>query len=294
MPSRRWVSDLQKGIIALGAKARLTFDFTGCRRLPPSAIAFLGGLARTARANGGTAVFSWPTCTPAVLESLRENGFAAAFGGPAVRDGEHAIPYREDQVERADEIVDYLSSAWLGRGWMSLSELLKNAVVGRVWEVYANAFEHGKSRVGIFSCGQHSVDHKEISLTVLDFGVSIPENVRAHARRRLAAGHTDAETMRLLTCPPQEALEWAFRRGTTTQVGGISRGLGLDLLRNFVKINGGRLECLSGEGYVVISQSGEEYERVPPFRGTALSITLICDARKYILASEALPQRPLF
>ncbi len=53
------------------------------------------------------------------------------------------------------DLIAYLKTKWLGRGWITVSTRLRDAIVGRVWKIYANAFEHSHSPVGIFSCGQH-------------------------------------------------------------------------------------------------------------------------------------------
>lgn len=89
-------------------------------------------------------------------------------------------------------------------------------------------------------------------------------------------------------------LKWAFQRGTTTKPNGTSRGMGLDLLKEFVKINKGKLEIFSHEGYAIIDSKREEFlNRSTFFEGTLANITFICDESYYHLASEALGA-PLF
>ena len=60
------------------------FDFSHCGFLRPNAVAFLGGLARLIESRFGTAVFDWNSLTDAwVKTTLRQNGFAGAFGDPS-------------------------------------------------------------------------------------------------------------------------------------------------------------------------------------------------------------------
>ncbi len=170
-------------------------------------------------------------------------------------------------------------SRWLGRGWVRVSNELRDAIVGRVWEIYANAFEHGQSDIGIFSCGQHYPDLHLLKLTVIDFGVGIPSNVRYFLFK---------VDQRFQSLPAANCLKWAFQRGTTTKPNGASRGMGLDLLKEFVKINKGKLEIFSHEGYAMIDEKQEIFmNRETSFEGTLINITLICDESYYRLASEA-------
>jgi hypothetical protein len=264
----------------------IVFDFSKCLSLRPSATAVLGGLARLVQHQGYRADFDWLTCSHSVLLHVAQNGFSQSFGGPTLEDGSHAIPYREDRANDANAIVNYLRERWLGRGWMNISAGLCEAILGTVWEIYANAIDHSRCEIGVMTCGHHYEHTKELSLTVVDLGIGIPANVQEYAQRNNLSGLSAAE--------PSECLEWAFRRGTTTQEG-LSRGLGLDLLRRFVKLNDGRLECFSGGAEAIISRDADSFGNAPSFfRGTLVTITLRCDRRFYRLASETDVQKPLF
>src|SRR5438094_3431457 len=130
---------------------------------------------------------------------------------------------------------------WLGRGWVNVSHRLRDAIVGNMAEVYLNAFEHARSPVGVFTCGQHFPGKQELNLTIVDFGVGIPSNVRLFK----------ANEFRPEQLPAAKCMEWAFQSGTSTRSetpGQGPCGLGLDLLRAFVQQNGGRLEMFINAG----------------------------------------------
>lgn len=94
--------------------------------------------------------------------------------------------------------------------------------------------------------------------------------------------------------PASKTLEWAFKRGTTTKSNGTGRGLGLDLLKEFVRVNNGKIELFSNEGHVMISKDDETYEnRSVSFDGTLVNITLRCDESYYHFADET-SSGPLF
>ncbi len=260
------------------------FDLARCRFLRPNAVAFLGGLARLIESRQGTTVFAWDTlCDSAVMMNLCQNGFAGMFGHPSSAWTGHSIPYREDRVQDVNAIMDYLTDAWLGRGWVQVSPRLRDAIAGRMWEIYNNAFEHSGSEIGVFSCGQHFRHQTELCLSVVDFGQGIPAKVRNYLSSDPRAGQLTAAG----------CLRWAFQRGNSTAQAGVARGVGLDLLKDFIRLNQGKLEVYSNEGYVVIDQNGERFEnRVSSFEGSVFYITLRCDEALYRFADEADDEPP--
>lgn len=256
------------------------FDFSLCRFLRQNAVAFLGGLARLVEYRGGIARFNWHTLKDDIHTNLNQNGFLAFFGAGRGPWSGNSIPYQEYPMKDKDGIMAYLKGKWLGQGWMSVSPALRDAIVGQVWEIFENAFEHGSSPLGVFCCGQHYPQLRVLKLCVVDFGVGIPSNVRLFKKREKVSAAA--------------ALRWAFQPGTTTKANGMGRGLGLDLLRKFVKVNHGELEIYSHEGYALIRAGQEHYkDRATFFEGTLVNITFRCDESYYHLASES-PKGKIF
>jgi hypothetical protein len=260
-------------------------DFSGCDFLRPNAVAFLGGLTRLIESRLGTVVFDWSTLhNEAVMMNLRQNGFAGTFGHSSPGWEGNSIPYREDWRRDANGIMDYLEDFWLGRGWIRVSQRLRDAIVGHMWEIYNNAFEHSGSEIGVFSCGQHFPKQDELTLSVVDFGQGIAAKVRNFLSRDPRAGSLTAAG----------CLNWAFQRGTTTKPREEGPcGLGLDLLKEFIRLNHGKLELYSNEGYGVIDSTGEHYRNLPVwFEGTVFHITLRCDEALYQFANETADESP--
>jgi hypothetical protein len=260
----------------------VVFDFSKCTFLRPNAVAFLGGLARLIESKSGSAVFDWNTLPQPgrVITNLCQNGFAGKFGHDTASWEGNSIPYREDRSLDMTGIMDYLTLSWIGKGWVHVSERLRDAIAGKMWEIYNNAFEHSDTRIGVFSCGQHFETKKHLILSVVDFGRGIPANVRSFFRR-----HVDPELVARLS--GAGCMKWAFERGNSTHVGDVARGLGLDLLKEFVRLNQGKLEVYSSEGYAIIDENGEQYENCGIcFDGTAVHITLRCDENLYRFRDE--------
>ena len=265
-----------------GGGQLVEFDFTGCRFLRQNAVAFLGGLARLIQHRGGQVNFRWPTLDSAIAANLGQNGFMSTFGGPLGPWRGNSIPFRHDWLQDAHAFENYLTRLWLGRGWVNVSPGLGSAIVGNMAEIYLNAFEHGQSPIGVFACGQHFPKNRELNLTIIDFGVGIPSNVRL-----FKSPEFQPEQLSAASC-----VEWAFQSGTSTKPGG--RGIGLDLLQDFVRKNGGRLEMFSHEGYALIADGKISFaERKSYFEGTLVNISLRCDESYYCLASETSTE-PLF
>jgi len=274
--------------IAQSDPSHVAFDFSNCIFLRHNAIAFIGGLIRSIQFARGRAEVKWETLRPRIRQLLERNGFIQHFPPPGYSSSgtprsASSIPYREDISENRDGIMGYLKQEWLGTEWIQqhISADGRNAIVGAAWEIYANAFEHSSTRIGVFSCGQYYPKTRLLKLTVVDFGVGIPKNVRSF--------FNDVEIA------PAAALEWAFKSGTTTKPERDCRGVGLDILKGLVAINGGRMEIFSHDAYGVIDERGEIYSRCTShFDGTLVNITLKChgDCHYYLISEEI--RKPLF
>lgn len=249
----------------------LVLDFDGCTFLHQTAVAFLGGLIREVQRYDCLVQVRLGTLLPAVRSNLRKNGFLQAFGFETRAGGNNTIPFRQDVVKRDDALVRYVQEEWLGRGWVDVSDRVKNAIATAVWEIYSNAFEHGASETGVFSCGQFYPNKREIALCIVDFGVGIPASVRTVAQ----AAHLD----------DAGAIDWAVARGNTSKPG--NRGVGLDILREFIQINKGRMDMLSHRGHVNVTSRGQMRSvRNHHFPGTIVNITLKADEQRYVFQDE--------
>jgi len=259
----------------------VTLDFSQCSFLRQNGVAFLGGLIRLIQQRQGAVCVNWNDMPNAVRANREQNGFHASFSGRSKPWTGNAIPFREDIHSDRIALMNYLKSHWLGRGWVNVSDKLRSVIVGIVWKIYANAFEHGESPVGVFSCGQHFPKCRDLVLTVVDFGAGIPATVRGFfSLPKIPAGPT---------------MSWAFQPNTTTRPGAMGRGTGLDVLKQFVRLNRGCLEVFSHDGHARISQSGEFYRTRPiAFKGTLVNLKLVCDDTYYHLATELADEEPLF
>ncbi len=263
----------------------VVFDFTRCRFLMQSGVALLGALARDLQARSQPVQFNWHSLDPAIRANLAQNGFIEAFGGTEHSWSGNSIPYREDRYKDSRGLMDYLKQYWLGRGWVGVSPPLRNSIVGRVWEIYENAFTHSRTVGGVFTCGQHYPRKQQLALTVAEFGIGIAKSVQDYYKTQFETIVGSWEPAYQLQ--DEEALEVAFQRGFSTRPQGEAAGMGLDLLKEFVRLNGGTLQVFSNLSYAHFDGKGETYCRqATSFQGTVVNITIICDQRYYCLAGE--------
>lgn len=283
------------------------FDFSRCALIDHSAVVMLGALARYVdyhnnqmklskemffkrdTANVAGVMFLVDSMGSAVRERLVGNNFLSHFSNGAQL-GYPAggyLGYREhNYLLDADKIADHLQNEWLSAAKLRLSDRLKPAITSRILEIFSNAYGHGVSiqdmkTMGVYSCGQFNNKEKTLNISVLDFGPGIIRNVK-----RVRGEMSSIDAMR-----------WALIKGNSTQTdshpSGIPRGLGLDLLHNFVHLNGGELRIYSNDVQVISSKSlGLKVEgSAAELRGTLVSIKINCDDRYYRFASESEPKQ---
>lgn len=288
------------------------FDFSKCAIIDHNAVVMLGALARyvdyhntqmkqskslmlfskspadvRSIPNVAGVMFLVKTMNSAIRERLIGNNFLSHFSSGSLKGYPTGgyLGYREhNYLQDADKIADHLQNEWLSASKLRLSDKLKAAITSRILEVFSNAYGHGVSiqdmkTMGVYSCGQFNNKDKTLNISVLDFGPGIIANVK---RVRGEMSNIDA-------------MHWALVKGNSTrtdsQLSNIPRGLGLNLLHNFVHVNGGELRIYSNDVKVISSKaSGLIVEEcASDLRGTMVSIKINCDGRYYRFTSEAEP-----
>lgn len=253
----------------------IILDFSKCTFLAQNAVALIGGIASLLKANGRSLSLDLETLPSKININLAQNGLLNHLGYPNTPWDGNSIPFRHNPLMDKKEIICYLNENWLGKGWLNISKNLKDYIVCKVIEIYANAFDHSHSDLGVFSCGQYYPNKKQLKLTILDLGLGIPANVR-----KFQANPDLSE---------KDAIQWAFQQGHSTKpIAGIARGNGLRIIGSFIQKNqGGKLEIYSHGGMAKITHNNEEYGRQDtPFQGTIVNINLVCDSAHYCLDSE--------
>jgi len=212
---------------------------------------------------------------PNVEKILSKNAFLSNYGRLTIPDTwGTTIPYQRFDVKDDRYFAAYIEGEFVNRDEMpKMSGGLLKKFRESVFEIFSNAVGHSGTELGIFSCGQFFPMRKRLDFAVADLGIGIRENVKENVGLDLAA---DA------------AIDWATRDRNTTKRGSIPGGLGLKLLREFIKLNNGRIQIVSDSGYWVFSNGSVERSRLPyTFPGTVVSIEInTSDTQSYVLSSE--------
>ena len=143
-------------------------------------------------------------------------------------------------------------------------------------EIFVNAVSHGGSS-HVYSCGEYDETKTppSLNMTIVDRGHTIPYRVNEFLIRRNRHPMT-----------PCQAIHWALKDGNTTK--DIPGGLGLSTLLDFLRINRGAMQIVSGVGMVEFRNDQLiDYLLSKSFDGTIVNMEFnFDDNNNYRLADE--------
>jgi hypothetical protein len=212
-----------------------------------------------------------------VLPILTKNGFLRSYGWPERADTfGTTIAYKRFEPVESKSFAEYIGSHMTGRGIPKMTDLLDKSFKRSILEIFTNSATHSETTLGIFSCGQSFPGQHRLDFSIVDLGIGFRRNI---------------ERRRGLIFTSSEAINWAISErnsSKTAETDPIPGGLGLKLLREFISLNGGRLQIISDTGF------WEEHKEkqiirdlLIPFPGTMVNIEINTgDTKVYCLASE--------
>lgn len=206
---------------------------------------------------------------------LKKNQFLTVFNMGVLSDtNQTTLPFKIFKRQAGEQFNDYLDTYMRGRGIPSMSDALTKRFRQSLFEIFLNAAIHSDSELGIFVCGQFFPQLHRLDFTIADAGVGIRENVRRYTGRK-----------RMSSCA---AIEWALTEGNTTKTGNQPGGLGLKLIKDFIRMNEGKLQIVSRFGYYEFSSRGDSLNKMDhDFPGTCVNIEINTqDTSSYCLKSE--------
>jgi len=209
---------------------------------------------------------------------LRINRFLAGYGyAPLHGEFPTVIPYRRFNPEDDRYFVAYLNRHLAGKGIPKMSEGLGRRFKDSILEIFMNSAMHSETKLGIFACGQFYPTVQRLDFCIADAGVGIRRKIRQELNLRMNS---------------DKAILWALQEGNTTRTGDVPGGLGLKLLREFVALNGGRIQIVSDRGYWECKAGVETVKRFEhSFPGTVVNLEInTADTRAYCLRSEKEPE----
>ncbi|SDI47910.1 hypothetical protein SAMN05421846_10898 [Chryseobacterium taeanense] len=206
---------------------------------------------------------------------LRKNNFLVELGYQPINDNYATSLKYMRFVPRDDEgFNEYIITQLLNKkDFPVISKPLHKEILRNIFEIYENARTHGKCDY-IHACGQFFPKpiNKPLHFTLVDKGINIKENVALHLGIDIEAS---------------DAIEWAMVKGNTTKKN-ESGGLGLAVIFEFIKLNGGSIQIVSADGYYEVIKGNVRKQRLTSYFGGTI-VTLIFnfnDKNSYSLVNE--------
>ena len=216
------------------------------------------------------------TQIPEDVETLLcKNGFMTNYGRAKRSDTYGStIQYRRFEPNQDLVFSHYIDEQFRSRAIPEMSAALHKKFLEALMEIFSNATIHSETKQGIFVCGQYFHRQQRLDFTIADLGIGFRQNLIKKIGLEL---------------PPADAILWAMEGNNTTKQGPIPGGLGLKLLKEFIRLNNGRLQVVSGAGYWQQNKDGH-YETATmenSFPGTVVNIEInTADQKSYALSNE--------
>ena len=169
-----------------------------------------------------------------------------------------------------NEVVEWVTNKIL-RFIPELENKLRRRIVQNIWEIVNNAIVHSDNFEGASACGQFYPAKGYFEIAFYDSGIGIANKIKSKIKLNQLNEDSDY-------------IEWAMDRGNST-LDVPNAGLGLYILREFLKLNHGVFQIFSGNGYFGhTSNSVEEKKYIQNyFYGTLINIRIIFDQNIYSL-----------
>ncbi len=210
---------------------------------------------------------------PEVQTILAKNHFLKQWKNGEVFDSNATtLPFKRFKLSVNEQFFDYLDSHMRGHGLPQMSNLLRKRFLESLLEIFQNSSEHSASEEGIFVCGQFFPSKKRLDFSIADAGIGFRDKVRSFFPDK--------------SINSIGALRWALKEGSTTK--GIVGGLGLKLLKDFIRLNKGKLQIVSRYAYYEYADKKEDFQKMKhDFPGTCVNLEINTDdASSYRLRSE--------
>ena len=164
-------------------------------------------------------------------------------------------PIKSSEVSVATKITNMVD------GQMKLPQGVKSSLQHSVHELLMNVVNHSESKVCNYVCANAIPTKGVIRLCVFDSGIGIRKSLNQNPNFNDIA--TDLEAI-------DKSLEYGVTRLRETD-----RGIGLSTLVQLIESNNGKMEIVSGTGYVTIESAGTKRKTLRiDHKGTVVNLTI--------------------
>lgn len=260
----------------VGARQELCVDFSLCSSINGNLAAVLGALLDKAVPMVGPIQIALPF-NKTIRRVLARNHFFRWWKVETnIEEKENYVEYNRFKSDAsADEFKNYIHDGLIKKQkFPQHTELAGEKIVESVFEIYVNAVTHGKTNY-VYSCGEYMPSTHQLEMTIVDCGQTISGNVNEYLRKKQQPVVDDCD-----------AIKWAFVSGNTTK--SQTGGLGLAIIKDFIELNEGSIQVVSGCGFIEYQGSSvERFLLEKPFPGTIVNMKFnFDDDKKYYMESE--------
>lgn len=208
-----------------------------------------------------------------IQDILSRNHFLSHYDFKLVIDRNGTVvPYQRVDLNDQRYFAAYIQKYTRGKGIPRMTPALLKKFYESIGELYANAVMHSESRLGVFTCGQHYPKKNRFDFCITDAGTGFEGSI-----------------MRAFQIPVNsvKAMQFCLTEGNTTKQNEPG-GLGLKLLKRFIRHNQGRIVIVSKKAYYEFSNGHESIIPLEnPFPGTCINIEInTADSKSYQLSAE--------
>lgn len=207
-----------------------------------------------------------------IITILRKNDFLSFYGSSPLLDTNNTtIPYkrfeRHDDKNFAAYVTELLNRPELPK----FTPKAQQAISTVFSEIFSNAKLHTDTEY-IYTCGQFFPSKHCIDFAIVDTGAGIKNTVNTKLGTNMNA---------------IDAIKWALIDGNTTKTG-VPGGIGFTILQEFLRLNKGRVQIISNDGYYCNDNNNIRTARFDDnFPGTILNLQIKTDdTHFYKLKSE--------
>ncbi len=122
-----------------------------------------------------------------------------------------------------------------------MTEYVHEKISESIQEMFINAIYHSRTEF-IYTCGQFHPARHELNFTIVDTGIGFAKRIE--------------ESLDIPNISSKDAIMWAITDGNTSKKD-VSGGLGLAILKEFITINKGKMQIISGNAYYELSNDIE-------------------------------------
>lgn len=234
--------------------------------------ALLGGILDKIK-NDGLNDINFTSIKNDIQTILQKNGFLSFYGYPKVYDTNHTtIEYKKIKPSDTRYFNQYLEDELLNRTeFPNMSEAVHDKISESIQEMFINATIHSETEF-IYTCGQFFPRDHKLNFTIVDTGIGFAKRIKKDFDMEISSS---------------EAIKWAMVEGHTTKQN-VSGGLGLALLKEFITLNKGKIQIISGDAFYELYDNSEKMQKLDGYYdGAVISMTFKTDDSKtYRFASE--------